>query len=148
MKLLRYIIIYVSALLAVQVAVAQTERPTITSHLSADTVMIGDSVTLTVEVEKDVMQHIIFPSFDFKSTAGAEQSEPSIEVIHDFAPDTLSQEGRRVRLRKRYEMAVFDEGIYRMGKAQVLLIDKTLSIRSLPSVRRISLSIPSKLTPR
>lgn len=126
MKFLRYIIIYVSALLAVQVAVAQTERPTITSHLSADTVMIGDRVTLTVEVEKDVMQHIIFPSFDFKSTDGAEQSEPSIEVIHDFAPDTLSQEGRRVRLRKRYEMAVFDEGIYRMGKAQVLLIDKNL----------------------
>lgn len=126
MKLLRYIIIYVSALLAVQVAVAQTERPTITSHLSADTVMIGDRVTLTVEVEKDVMQHIIFPSFDFKATDGAEQSEPSIEVIHDFAPDTLSQEGRRVRLRKRYEMAVFDEGIYRMGKAQVLLIDKNL----------------------
>ena len=126
MKLLRYIIIYVSALLAVQVAVAQTEHPTITSHLSADTVMIGDRVTLTVEVEKDVMQHIIFPSFDFKATDGAEQSEPSIEVIHDFAPDTLSQEGRRVRLRKRYEMAVFDEGIYRMGKAQVLLIDKNL----------------------
>ena len=126
MKLLRYIIIYVSALLAVQVAVAQTERPTITSHLSADTVMIGDRVTLTVEVEKDVMQHIIFPAFDFKSTDGAEQAEPSIEVIHDFAPDTLSQEGRRVRLRKRYEMAVFDEGIYRMGKAQVLLIDKNL----------------------
>ena len=126
MKLLHYIIIYVSALLAVQVAVAQIERPTITSHLSADTVMIGDRVTLTVEVEKDVMQHIIFPSFDFKATDGAEQSEPSIEVIHDFAPDTLSQEGRRVRLRKRYEMAVFDEGIYRMGKAQVLLIDKNL----------------------
>lgn len=126
MKLLRYIIIYVSALVATMVAVAQTEPPTITSHLSADTVMIGDRVTLTVEVEKDVMQHIIFPSFDFKATDGAEQSEPSIEVIHDFAPDTLSQEGRRVRLRKRYEMAVYDEGIYRMGKAQVLLLDKNL----------------------
>ena len=126
MKLLRYIIIYVSALVATMVAVAQTEPPTITSHLSADTVMIGDRVTLTVEVEKDVMQHIIFPSFDFKQTDGPQQSEPSIEVIHDFAPDTLSQEGRRVRLRKRYEMAVYDEGIYRMGKAQVLLLDKNL----------------------
>lgn len=126
MKLLRYIIIYVSALVATMVAVAQTEPPTITSHLSADTVMIGDRVTLTVEVEKDVMQHIIFPSFDFKQTDGPHQSEPSIEVIHDFAPDTLSQEGRRVRLRKRYEMAVYDEGIYRMGKAQVLLLDKNL----------------------
>ena len=126
MKLLRYIIIYVSALVATMVAVARTEAPTITSHLSADTVMIGDRVTLTVEVEKDVMQHIIFPSFNFTQTNGAEQSEPSIEVIHDFAPDTLSKEGRRVRLRKRYEMAVYDEGIYRMGKAQVLYLDKNL----------------------
>lgn len=126
MKLLRYIIIYVSALVAMQVAVAQTAAPTITSRLSADTVMIGDRVTLTVEVEKDVMQQVIFPSFDFTQTDGSEQAEPSIEVVHDFAPDTVSQEGRRVLLRKRYEMAVYDEGIYRMGKAQVLYLDKNL----------------------
>lgn len=126
MKLLRYIIIYVSALVAMQVAVAQTAAPTITSRLSADTVMIGDRVTLTVEVEKDVMQQVIFPSFDFTQTDGSEQAEPSIEVIHDFAPDTVSQEGRRVLLRKRYEMVVYDEGIYRMGKAQVLYLDKNL----------------------
>ena len=126
MKLLRYIIIYVSAIVAMQVAVAQTTAPTITSRLSADTVMIGDRVTLTVEVEKDVMQHVIFPSFDFTQTDGAEQAEPSIEIIHDYTPDTISQEGRRVLLRKRYEMAVYDEGIYRMGKAQALLLDKNL----------------------
>ena len=128
MKLLRYIIIYVSALLAVQVAVAQTESPTITSHISADTVMIGDRVTLTIEVEKDVMQHIVFPTFDFTKNApeGAEQQEPSIEVIHDFAPDTIPQEGRRVLLRKRYEMAVYDEGIYKLGRAKVLYADKNL----------------------
>ena len=100
--------------------------PTITSHISADTVMIGDRVTLTVEVEQDMMQHIIFPSFDFKAAEDTEQQEPSIEVIRDFAPDTILKEGRRVRLRKRYEMAVYDEGIYRMGKAQVLYVDKNI----------------------
>ena len=126
MKFLRYIIIYVSALLVMQVAVAQQVAPTITSYLSADTVMIGDRVTLTVEVEKDVMQHVVFPTFDFTQTDGAKPSDPSIEIIHDFVPDTLSQEGRRVRLRKRYEMAVYDEGIYRMGRAQVLYLDKNL----------------------
>ena len=126
MKFYRYIIIYVSALWAIQSAMAQSVAPTITSRLSADTVMIGDRVTLTVEVEKDLMQHIIFPSFDFSQTKGEQQAEPSIEVIGDYAPDTLSQEGRRVRLRKRYEMVVYDEGIYRMGKAQVLYLDKNL----------------------
>uniref|UniRef100_UPI0040571480 hypothetical protein n=1 Tax=Alistipes sp. TaxID=1872444 RepID=UPI0040571480 len=125
MKLLRYILIYVSALLVGGMAVAQS-TPTITSRLSADTVMIGDRVTLTIEVDADVMQHIVFPSFDFTQTEGAEQKEPSIEVIRDFAPDTVSKEGRRVLLRKRYEMAVYDEGIYKLGKAQTLYLDKNI----------------------
>ncbi len=127
MKLLRYIIIYVSALLVGSMAVAQS-TPTITSHISADTVMIGDRVTLTIEVDADVMQHIVFPTFDFTQNApeGAEQQEPSIEVIRDFAPDTIRQEGRRVRLCKRYEMAVYDEGIYKLGRAQALYVDKNI----------------------
>ncbi len=131
MKALHYIL-YIFALLAVEGVVAKNSAPTITSRLSADTVMIGDRVTLTIEVEKDVMQHVIFPTFDFTSKATSEdeeeqeQGEPSFEVIHDFAPDTISQEGRRVRLRKRYEMAVYDEGIYRMGRTQVLYLDKNL----------------------
>ena len=127
MKLLRYIIIYVSALFMGGMAVAQS-TPTITSHISADTVMIGDRVTLTIEVDADVMQHIVFPTFDFTQNApeGAEQQEPSIEVINDFAPDTISKEGRRVRLRKRYEMAVYDEGIYKLGRAQALYLDKNI----------------------
>ena len=31
-----------------------------------------------------------------------------------------------MRLRKRYEMALYDEGIYHLGKAQVLYVDKNL----------------------
>ena len=108
------------------VAVAQSS-PKITSHLSADTVMIGDRVTLTVEVEKDMMQNIIFPIFDFKQADEERaQSEPSIEVITDFAPDTIALEGRKQHIRKRYEMAVYDEGIYDMGRAQVLYIGKNI----------------------
>lgn len=128
MKAARYILIYLSAMLALQMAVAQSSAPTITSTISADTVMIGDRVTLTVEVEKDVMQNIVFPSFDFKQNEneGEEEKEPSIEMVHDYAPDTISQQGRRVRLRKRYEMALYDEGIYHLGKAQVLYVDKNL----------------------
>jgi len=127
MRLLRYIIICVSALLVGGMAVAQS-TPTITSHISADTVMIGDRVTLTIEVDADVMQHIVFPTFDFTQNApeGAEQQEPSIEVINNFAPDTISKEGRRIRLRKRYEMAVYDEGIYKLGRAQALYLDKNI----------------------
>ena len=123
----QYIIICILALLMGGVAVAQTEPPTITSRLSADTITIGDRVVLTVEVDKDVMQQVLFPTFDFAPDEGSEkQEEPSIEVIRDYAPDTISQEGRRMRLSKRYEMAVYDEGVYHMGKAQVLYLDKNI----------------------
>ena len=126
MKALRYITVYVAALLAMQGVLAQSGAPTISSHISADTVMIGDRITLTIEVEKDVMQYVAFPTFDFKAKEGTEQTEPSIEVIHDYAPDTISQQGRRVLLCKRYEMAVYDEGIYNLGRAQALYADKNI----------------------
>ena len=126
MKTLRQIAITAVLVLVGAVAVAQSS-PKITSHLSADTVMIGDRVTLTVEVEKDMMQNIIFPIFDFKQADEERaQSEPSIEVIADFAPDTIALEGRKQHIRKRYEMAVYDEGIYDMGRAQVLYIGKNI----------------------
>ena len=127
MKILRYTILSLLTLFVVGGVMAQSKLPTITSRLSADTVMIGDRVTLTVEVDKDVMQHIVFPTFDFTPKEGAtEDKEPSIEVIRDFAPDTVSQEGRRVLIRKRYEMVVYDEGIYKMGRAQALYLDKNI----------------------
>ena len=126
MKLLRYIIINVLLTLWVGVVGAETVAPTITSRLSADTVTIGDRVVLTVDVEKDVMQHVEFPTFEFVQNEGEEATEPSIEVLRDYAPDTISQEGRRVLLRKRYEMAVYDEGIYHIGKAQALYFDKNI----------------------
>ena len=126
MKSLRYIIIYVSALLVVDVVVAQTAPPTITSQLSADTIRIGDRVTLTIEVDKDVVQHVEFPVFNFAPEGNPEQANTSVEIIRDFPADTISKDGRRERLRKRYEMAIYDEGIYNMGRAQVLYIDKNI----------------------
>lgn len=126
MKSLRYIIIYVLALLVVDVVVAQTAPPTITSQLSADTIRIGDRVTLTIEVDKDVMQHVEFPVFNFAQEGNPEQTNTSVEVIHDFPADTISKDGRREHLRKRYELAIYDEGIYNMGRAQVLYIDKNI----------------------
>ena len=126
MKILRYIIISLLLTLWVGEVGAETVAPTITSRLSADTVTIGDRVVLTVDVEKDVMQHVEFPTFEFVQSEGEEATEPSIEVLRDYAPDTVSQEGRRVLLRKRYEMAVYDEGIYHIGKAQALYFDKNI----------------------
>ena len=129
MKRLGYILIYILAIVAMESVSAQNSAPTISTRLSADTVMIGDRITLTIEVEKDVMQQVAFPIFNFDApevAEGEEAKEPSIEIIRDFAPDTIPQQGRRVLLRKRYEMTAYDAGIYKLGRAQVLYVDKNL----------------------
>ena len=87
--------------------------------------MIGDRLTYTIEVEKDVMQLVEFPVFTFENTENGETSS-NIEVVNDFAVDTVSQDGRRMRLRKRYEMVIYDEGIYNFGKAHILYADKNI----------------------
>ena len=104
MKPIRYIIIYVLALFAVPSVVANN-KPKVTSYLSADTIMIGDRVTLTIEVEKDAMQQVQFPHLNLE---GSEQAKSSIEIIEDFDVETVSKEGRQEHLRKRYELAIFD----------------------------------------
>lgn len=126
MKALRYIVMSVLALLAMQVTVAQVVPPTITAQISADTVMIGDRVSLTIDVEKDLMQEVAFPELTFHPSDGPQMAEPSIEVLRSHAVDTVSRNGRRVLLRKRYDMVVYDEGIYHMGKPSVFYIDKNV----------------------
>ena len=126
MKALRHIVIGVLALVAMQMAVAQVLPPTISSQISADTVMIGDRVSLTIDVEKDLMQEIAFPELTFSPSDGLQSEEPSIEVLRSHAVDTISRNGRRVLLRKRYDMIVYDEGIYHLGKPSALYIDKNV----------------------
>lgn len=119
-------------LLAAAGAAAQSVPPRVTARISPDSIMIGDRFTLEIEVDKDVMQSISFPSLDRRtaSAGGADESpqptDDSIECIEDLPADTVSVDGRRVRLRKRYVMAAFDEGNYSFGRAQVLYADKNI----------------------
>lgn len=119
-------------LLAAAGAAAQSVPPRVMARISPDSIMIGDRFTLEIEVDKDMMQSISFPSLDRRtaSAGGTDESTPptddSIECIEDLPADTLSVDGRRVRLRKRYVMAAFDEGNYSFGRAQVLYADKNI----------------------
>lgn len=117
MKPLRYIIMYVSALLAMQSVGAQSVAPTVTSHLSADTIMIGDRVTFTIDVEKAKSQNVHFPQFKFANTG---QEVSSVEVISDFPIESEPMEEDRELLHKRYEMIIYDEGVYNFGDVHVL----------------------------
>ncbi len=113
-------------------AAAQSVPPRITASITPDSIMIGDRFTLEIEVDKDLMQSISFPRLDRPAASagdaadGASAAEESIECIEDLPVDTLSVDGRRLRLRKRYIMAAFDEGNYSFGRAQVLYADKNI----------------------
>lgn len=108
----------IALLLAGAVAAAQ-QRPAVTARVEPDSIGIGDRFDLVIEVDKDLVQVVEFPLF-------APEEEGGIELYENLPVDTLAREGRRLKLRKRYRMAAFDEGRYDLGAAQVLYIDKNI----------------------
>lgn len=99
-------------------AYAQNPRPTVNTRLVPDSIAIGDHFMLEVTVEKDVMQMVDFPTFDKSALTD------KIEILEDKPVDTLSLEGRRVRLAKRYRLTTFEEGVHTLTGFPVLYLDK------------------------
>lgn len=91
--------------------------PKISGSIEPDSVSIGDRFTYTIELEKDLAQEIFFPSF------GGEHTD--YELIEEPPVDTLSREGRKLRLRKSYRLAAFQEGVHRI-LPQVIYADKNI----------------------
>lgn len=103
--------------------------PTVTARIEPDSIGIGDRFDYVIEVEKDLVQEIGFPVF--------EQQGQGLELVKDHATDTLLREGRLLKLRKRYTMQAFEEGDYRLGRGEVLYIDKNIvdTLRTPDSLR-------------
>ncbi len=102
---------------------AQSEPPVVTSAIEPDTIRIGDLFTYTIEVKRDLAQAAYFPQFNPSS---GEQGVADIEVVEELPVDTLSREGRRLHLRKRYRLQAFEEGTVVIGRAAVLYADKNI----------------------
>lgn len=108
---------YICALL-LAVQTVSADEPTLDVRFEPDSVGIGDHITLLVEVEYDVMNVIAFPEFD------VEGGESNLEIVSAPVLDTLSVDGRRVKLRRSYKFRSFEEGIYNMGRVSVLHADR------------------------
>lgn len=106
--------------------------PTVTARIEPDSIGIGDRFDYVIEVEKDLVQEIGFPVF--------EQQGPGLELVKDHATDTLLREGRLLKLRKRYTMQAFEEGDYRLGRGEVLYIDKNI-VDTLRTTERLHLEV-------
>lgn len=101
------------------VAVAQSETPTVRARIEPDSVFIGDRFDFIIEVEKDLVQTVLFPEFTPKG-------ENLIELVEVMPTDTIERDGRRLKIAQRYRLAAFQEGLINMGKPGVLYADKNI----------------------
>jgi hypothetical protein len=104
---------------------------------------VGDQFDYVIEIEKDRATEIGIPDFDGNPTADdiskrnealahistfKEYNESKLELIEEYPIDTLSVEGRKLHLRKRYRLAVMETGDLRLRPA-ILYFEKN---RELP----------------
>ena len=104
---------------------------------------MGDQFDYVIEIEKDRATEIGIPDFDGNPTADdiskrnealahistfKEYNESKLELIEEYPIDTLSVEGRKLHLRKRYRLAVMETGDLRLRPA-ILYFEKN---RELP----------------
>lgn len=92
--------------------------PVVRGSVEPDSIGIGDRFVYSIEVDKDLVQGVFFPSF------GGEGAAP-YTLIEDMPVDTLKRDGRRMTLRKRYLLGAFEEGIHRVVP-QVMYADKNI----------------------
>lgn len=119
MNKLRNIFLLFSLFLTLS-ATAQSERPEVRATLTPDSVLLGDEVLLTIDVRKDQVQVIGFPTFDT-----GENGE--LELIEELPLDTIERDGRRQHLRKRYRLAAYGEGTLALGRTPLLYLDKNIN---------------------
>ncbi len=101
--------VWLLAALAPLSLAAQSKAPEVHTRFTADTIMIGDQFGLHLDIDKDVAQEIQLPQFE------KNQLTPQIEVLGIDRIDTLSQNGRRVKVRVSYRLTSFDEGTHTVG---------------------------------
>ena len=99
-------------------AVKPDNAPKVSGSVEPDSIGIGDRFTYTIEVEKDLVQSLFFPDF-----RGMQNQQ--YELIEDMPVDTLVREGRKLKLRKRYLLAAFQEGMHNVVP-QVIYADKNI----------------------
>ncbi|MDR1671036.1 MAG: hypothetical protein LBR57_00780 [Alistipes sp.] len=99
---------------------AQDTRPTVTASFDRDSVMIGDQFTLSLRVDKDMMQLVNFPEL----TGNVQPS--GVEIISEAPADTITTDGRRQIITKNYTLTIWDAGLYNLGRLPALYVDKNV----------------------
>ena len=108
-----------TALLTGLTTVLYAAPPTITARVEPDSIGIGDRFDVVIDVDRDLVQVVEFPTFNPPPQSG-------LEVVESHPVDTLRRDGRHLSLRKRYTLAAFEEGKWNLGHPAVLYADKNI----------------------
>ena len=113
---------------------AHAQQPVVTARVEPDSLMIGDRFDYVIEVEKDLVQTVAFPLFE------PNEGDRHFELVEELPVDTLQRDGRRIKLRKRYRLAAFEEGHHDLGPAEILYADKNI-VDTLRTAERLHLEV-------
>ncbi len=112
--------LFITLLLPLTALMARGEAPVVRAWFDKDSIMIGDQFQLRVEVDKDIMQAVEFPTFEKELWKG-------FELIGEGDVDTLKVEGRNHTIAKEYTLTNFDEGIYSLSPFPLGYYDKNIN---------------------
>lgn len=86
----------------------------VSQRFSEDTIMIGDSFSLTMEIEKDLVQEIQIPEFEDNRLT------PEIEITAPMQLDTVFRDGRKMKLRLTFPLTTFQAGDHKLSPLPVI----------------------------
>ncbi len=119
--------------LCVSIQTLAAAEPVIEAKLSPDSVAIGDKFSLVITTDIDMVSVVAFPLW----AQDEDSKDAPIELVEERGVDTVSVDGRRIKLRKEYILQAFQEGNINLGLAEVLYLDKNIAdtLRSSDSLR-------------
>lgn len=129
--MIKKVIFSIVVSLLVLTSFAQTP-PTVRTRLAVDTIMIGDQVTMEVEISKDLATEIQVPQLE-KGVA------PDVEVVGMPRMDTIKRDGRNLVIRLSYAITSFKAGAHTIMGFPIVYSDKneTDTISSADSMRLV-----------
>ena len=119
---LKYILsLFVAGLVFVNTSAQQVE---VQAKLDTNEALIGDQVGLELSVFQSADDTVLLPIFENKLT-------DNIEVIEQFAPDTLTLENNHLQINQKVLITAFDSGHYAIPSIPFLYREDTLKTNAL-----------------
>ncbi|MEE4196135.1 MAG: hypothetical protein V2I54_00695 [Bacteroidales bacterium] len=122
-KDLKYILfLWIAAFASVYTASAQEVR--VQAKLDTNQALIGDQVVLNLSVFQNDKDTVLLPVFE-------KRFSDQLEVIEQFAPDTLTLENDRLEIKQKVLITAFDSGHYVIQPVPFLYRGDTLTSDAL-----------------